>query len=235
MRVAPPRMAFRIEQMRQARWGNTEPEWRLLHELADPDRAAVDVGGNHGLYAGQLARLCPQVHCFEPQPALVAELQRKLPRNVTIHNMALSDTTGIATLRVPPGDDGRASLHPANAVRGDTLLVPLRRLDDVVREPVGFMKIDVEGHEMAVLRGAEEIIRRDRPALLVEAEAMHEPSQPFELFRHLFDRGYAGWFLWQGERLSVEAFSPETHQREDRMGGYAHNFMFCANADWPLR
>ncbi len=212
--------------MRLQRWRSTEPEWLLLPELTDPARAAVDVGGNHGLYAGRLARICPRVHCFEPQPALAMELQEKLPRNVTIHSMALSDREGSAELRIPPEDDGRASLHPGSPVQGETLRVPLRRLDDVVSEPVGFVKIDVEGHEMEVLRGAEHILRRDRPTLLIESEAAHQPGQPFELFRHLLQRGYQGWFLWRGENVPIAAFSLEKHQRPDRAGGYANNFVF---------
>lgn len=228
MRMAPSRVAFRIEQMWREHWRKAEPEWRILRELPDPTRVAVDVGGNHGAHAERLSRLCPQVHCFEPQPALAAELQRKLPRNVTIHNVALSDRDGIAALRVPPGDDGPASLHPANTVRGDMLLVPLRRLDDVVREPVGFLKIDVEGHEMAVLRGAKDILRRDRPTLLIKADALHQPGQPFELFNYLSSCGYEGCFLWANEVVPAEAFSLEKHQRPDRAGGYADNFIFMA-------
>ena len=227
MRLTPPRIAFRVEQMWRERW-EVEPEWRILRALTDPARAAVEVGRSHGLYAGQLARLCPRVHCFEPQPKLAAGLQRKLPRNVTIHNVAPSDRAGIAPLRVSPGDDGRTSLHAASSDRGDTLLVPLRRLDDVVREPVGFLKIDAEGHEMAVLRGAEDILRRDRPTLLIKADASRHPGQPFELLRYLSDRGYEGCFLWKNEAVPAEAFALEKHQRPDRAGGYANNFIFMA-------
>jgi len=225
IRLAPAPLAFRLELRRLRRWKTMEPEWLLLDSLVDPQRAAVDVGASRGLYAGRLAELCPWVHGVEPQPRLVAELRRKLPRNTTIHAVALSDQPGEAVLRIPP-DDGRASLEPHNAVAGDRLTVPVARLDELVEQPVGFMKIDVEGHELAVLRGAERILRADRPVLLIESEALHHPAAPFNLFEHLGERGYAGWFLWQGERLAVERFVLDIHQRLDCNPAYANNFVF---------
>ncbi|MGE0417519.1 MAG: FkbM family methyltransferase [Acetobacteraceae bacterium] len=232
LRIAPPRLAFRIALMRLRRWRKVEAEWLMLDELVDPVRASVDVGCNHGIYAGELGLLCPRVHAFEPQPVLAAELRRKLPRNCTVHEIALSDRSGTAVLRVPIADDGRATLHAANPVEGTELSVPLVRLDDVVHEPIGFLKIDVEGHEMSVLRGAERILREHRPTLLIESEARHQPGQPLDLFRFLASYGYSGWFLWSGERVPVEQFDLEVHQPSDETGAcaaYANNFVFVAH------
>ncbi|MCW8087817.1 FkbM family methyltransferase [Sabulicella glaciei] len=227
-RLAPSRIAFRLEQMWRERRREGEPEWHLLQGLADPARAAVDVGARGGVYAERLSRICPYVHCFEPQPGLAADLQRKLPPNVTTHSIALSDQSGFAELRGVHGDNRRSSLHPADTTQGETICVALRRLDDVVCDPVGFLRINVDGQAMSVLRGAEEILHRDRPTLLITAKAVHQEGQPLEFFQYLSDCGYEGCFLWGDDIVPADAFSLEEHQRPDRAGGYVSNFIFMA-------
>lgn len=59
------------------------------------------------------------------------------------------------------------------------------RLDDIIKDDVGFIKIDVEGHELAVLKGATSLINRCRPVLLVECEERHSPGGTERLFKFL--------------------------------------------------
>ncbi|MDO9713104.1 FkbM family methyltransferase, partial [Paracraurococcus lichenis] len=176
-----------------------EREYYLLPFLVDSSRAAVDVGGNYGSYAGKLATLTRRVHCFEPNPATAAGLRARMPRSVIIHEAAASNRDGTADIVIPRSLGAtRAgamatieSDNPFAAIPGSERIgIRLVRLDEAIREPVGFIKIDVEGHELATLEGAERILREDRPALLVESSPITHPEAPRHIFDFLAARGY---------------------------------------------
>jgi FkbM family methyltransferase len=223
------------------RWriGTQEPEWHLLEWLVDPGRAAIDVGANYGGYAGRLAQLARRVHCFEPFPAAAELLALRLPPSVVIHCAAASDRAGTSQLLVPSKADGRpavaiATLEADNPnARGagvQAIMCDLIALDDVITEPVGFIKIDVEGHELIVLRGATRILTQDRPVLLIESTDFLCPEAPDHVFRFLGDRGYEGLFLFENRLLSIHTFEKQRHQRQTADGRprepYAYNFIF---------
>lgn len=154
------------------------PELHLLKILSDPTTLAIDVGANAGDYAHWLARHSRGCVAFEPNPELAQLVEQKYGRTgVRVFAYALSDHSGQATLRVPVVN-GRecsalATVEPANTV-GDMpmreVVVPLRRLDDLELETVGIIKVDAEGHELAVLGGAQDLIACDRPNVMIEVE-----------------------------------------------------------------
>ena len=70
--------------------------------------------------------------------------------------------------------------------------------------PAGFIKCDVEGHELDVLVGAERVLREDRPVLLVESvDDRPTAGQTGRVFDHLRGLGYDGWFFEHGRRRSI--------------------------------
>lgn len=135
---------------------------RLWNRLCDACRPSivVDIGGNYGEVV--LARTYPdadQVHVVEANPRVCSYLQRSLealPNSViTLHKVAASDRSGTATFHVPSESSGLASLVPE--VGGKEITVSVVRLDELIMVPAGarlVFKIDVEGHERAVLEGA---------------------------------------------------------------------------------
>lgn len=216
-RLRGPVAQHRLHLFRMERWGKGEPEWHLLDHLVNPKLAAVDVGANVGDYAGRLAQLCPHVHAFEPIPWLADALVTKMPGNVTVHRLALSDRSGTAELRIPTiagiEEHGLTTLEDSNQLSGSVRHVPctLARLDDVVTEPVGLIKVDVEGHELAVLLGAERILKQHRPVLLIESDHKHNPAAPENVFQLLRNHGYAGFFLADGQPRGLGAFRRDVH------------------------
>ena len=153
-----------------------EPELHILPFLVDPERVSVDAGANRGSYTYFLSRLTKHVYAYEPNPAMRQLLQRAAGGNVTVSNVALSNSSGQAEFAVPKmqrsfGNNAgslevdQLATSNANLVR---FTVPTRRLDDEQLKNVGFIKIDVEGHEREVLLGAQQLIARDRPVLLME-------------------------------------------------------------------
>lgn len=230
-------------RLRLALWdvgvAGVEPEWRLLPVLVDRTRAAVDVGANYGAYAGALCRLATRVHCFEPIPQLAAMLRVRLPPQVTVYAAAASDHAGETTLVVPLRPDGTVASANASIERSNPDLAnypslqkitcPVVRLDDVVQEPVGFIKIDVEGHEYSVLKGAERIIRECRPVFLIESTNFMNSDSPGRVIEFLKAHGYDALFLFDGRLHPLEAFAVDKHQRlhDGRpVEPFVYNFIF---------
>ena len=108
--------------------------------------------------------------------------------------------------------------------------IELRRLDDQGHGGVGFIKIDVEGHELAVIQGARRLLERDRPTLLVEIEQRHAGRGVRESCDAIRRLGYAGFFIDWGWLRPLAEFRPEIHQRLDADGeatsAYVNNFLF---------
>jgi FkbM family methyltransferase len=137
---------------------------RLFASLVSRSDTVVDVGANLGLHSVLLDELASRVLAFEPNPRLLPALRRTVAglRNTELVECALADFDGTAHF----DDQGD---HSAGAIAPEGDVVNVRRLDDVLGgAPVHLMKIDVEGHEAAVLRGAESTLRACRPIIIYE-------------------------------------------------------------------
>jgi FkbM family methyltransferase len=140
------------------------------------DSNCVDVGANVGDVLRHMLRLAPRGHhvAFEPLPDLAAELRRRFER-VDVHPSALSDAAGTATFYRVRESPARSSLRPTDLPESP-LTVPVERLDDALPRSYApdLVKIDVEGAEAAVLRGAQETLSRCRPLVVLEHGAHAE-------------------------------------------------------------
>src|SRR5882672_392885 len=223
-----------------------EVELHLLEFLCRRDADAIDVGANDGSYVHYMRRYARHVFAYEPMPSLVQALREKFPRRVTVEAMALSDRSGTVELRSPVVDgvvvtgcstisDEAAATYPGH--RG--VEVPMDRLDDVYRGNAGFIKIDVEGHEQAVLDGAIETIRRCRPRMLVEIDERLSPGGLARAKAYFRDLGYRGYYVRTGRLEPIDRFSTEELQKpanlpdltaplqqRARFGRYIYNFIF---------
>src|SRR5205823_431391 len=95
------------------------------------------------------------------------------------------------------------------------LEVPVKKLDDYRFDQVGFIKIDVEGHEQAVIEGAFETIARSKPVILVEVEEGRNPGAVARMQTALAKLGYAGHFYAHGVKQPIETFDVARHQPAD--------------------
>ncbi|WP_328702988.1 FkbM family methyltransferase [Arenibaculum pallidiluteum] len=224
-----------------------EAEFRLLKHLCDPAGTAFDIGANSGTYTHRLARLAARVIAFEPNPHLAEVLDTRFRSliaagSVRIERCALSDEAGSAELFVPRRASALASVEwqpgAEGGLEGETVRVRRARLDDWSAETVGLIKVDVEGHELAVLRGGLGLIGRDRPNLLVEAEERHHPGTLDALKALLLPMGYRGFYLHNGLLRSMDRFDPAVLQSRDALNAegtfrlkgrtYINNFLFVA-------
>lgn len=238
-----------VRDMLPARWqvpakhlflnaaGGLEAELALLPQLIRPGERALDIGANYGTYALTLARLGARVDLFEPNPAIAAVLAAwaKGRSGIAVHALALSDRAGKAEL-VIPGEDGvehdsSAALAGGAVAQGRRVAVPLAPLDSMGITDAALIKIDVEGHEDAVLRGAAATIAASNPALIVEIEQRHIARPIGEAFAEVQAMGYRGWFLCSGALLPLSAFDAGHHQDFAAQGRpYCNNFIFLAES-----
>ncbi|MGW1993979.1 FkbM family methyltransferase [Embleya sp. NPDC001921] len=192
-----------------------EPELRRIADFVPRGGTAVDVGGWYGPWSRRLARRAESVVTVEPVPRLARLLDTGTPANVRVVAAAAGDRgTGTVALWLPPGDQGDRGV--SSLVRRDihdrALDVPCVRLDDLGLTGVTFVKIDVDGSESAVLRGALETVRRDRPALFIEVEA--RIGSPGPVLDFLAELDYQGWVLPGRSWLPLADFDLAGHQAE---------------------
>lgn len=235
-----PRAWLAFQIARRSR--HFEPEYWLLPRLTRRDANSVDVGGNAGHYAYYLSRLTRAVHVFEPNPICLAQLARMRRRNMVIHDVALSDHRGETTMRFDPDNTGVGTIEAANRLDNNPGIVSVLErqvricpLDDLNLGNIAFIKIDVEGHEPAVLRGAAGLIARDKPALLIEIERRHNPVAFEQVDDLLASFGYTAWRLFQGALIPVRRDEIDRLQQLPSPSGqeYVNNFIFLPSERLP--
>jgi FkbM family methyltransferase len=194
-----------------------------ISRLLDRGEIAVDVGANIGYMTSLMARSVGPtglVVAFEPHPELFEELSRNAEQwardptvgRIRLQRVALSNRRGVGTLRIPDGFEhnrGTATLAEPNASTERELTVELDQLDAALADvpAIGLLKLDVEGHERAVLDGARALLRRRALRdILFEEHA----APPTPVTDALHDAGYRIFGLAQrltGPRL-VDPASP---------------------------
>ena len=224
------------------RWLKGGADLRLARHLAHPERVSVDVGANKGYFTYWLQKYSRHVLAYEPDPHNLFYL-RGARGNVTLRPCGLSDKPGEATFRVRKLPVRQAWLRLLGLRyrldhRGGTLApglpgesyqeypVPILRLDDEVSEPVGFIKIDVEGHEMAVLQGARRVIAEHRPVLLIEIEERHSRRPTREVVAEVEALGYQAFGLHRNRLEPFARLDPARHFRMENGADYVNNFVF---------
>lgn len=211
-RVAPLLPTRLVAAAARAVYPRFEPELARLADLCPADcGTAVDVGGWYGPWTRRLAGRARRVVTVEPVPHLARLLTAAAPANVQVVQAAAADRPGTARLWLPPGDEGdRGVLLVRRDIHGRAVDVRCVTLDELDLKDVGFIKIDVDGSELAVLRGATGILARDRPALFVELESRIQPIAPVVTYLSLL--GYDGWVLPRATWVPLSGFPLEAHQ-----------------------
>lgn len=149
---------------------------RIMRRVLQRDSTWVDIGSSTGELLWHVLRRAPQGRhfAFEPIPEVAAGLRGRMPGNVEVQAIALSDHEGEAEFQhvvSNPGYSGlRRRVYPRPDEEVRTIRVRTARLDDVLPGDVWVraMKVDVEGAELQVLRGAAHTLRAKRPYVLFE-------------------------------------------------------------------
>ena len=179
------------------------PVCEVLWRLCEPGDLALDVGANIGQMTSVMAAAVGdegRVIAFEPHPEVFRELRANADRwgraeatgAIELRNLAASSASGVAELGEGESfasNAGTASMRSGEESYVAVMRVPARRLDEEVgNATVGVMKLDVEGHELEALRGAEGLLAEGRIRDLV-FEDFGRPPTPVMSF--LAARGYS--------------------------------------------
>jgi FkbM family methyltransferase len=167
-------------QIARRRFATEEKEYALLDSFLRPGDWALDIGANVGHYTMRMSQLVGavgRVIALEPVPdtfALLAANARLFAHaNVSLVNAAASDRTATVRFEIPRFPHGLPNYYQARFTSNPAGLAVLALPVDALALPVTvrLVKIDVEGHELAVLRGMRRLLERDHPILIVETGA----------------------------------------------------------------
>ena len=206
---------------------NLEHEMNIVHQLCNKDKISIDVGVFRGVYSYLLSFHSSEVVVFEANPTMFKYVDRnlkKIIKNLKIYNVALSNNEGDGDLKIPLRkksffkfnfedyyEGGKATIDKENNLDGKkthSIQVKKKILDSFkFNKKVGFIKIDVEGHEQKVLEGSLKILENNHPNLLIEIEERHRQLSPDYTISFLKEIGYQ-CFVFDKERL-IEA---KTHK-----------------------
>ena len=180
----------------------------VMFALVRQGMVVMDIGANIGIHTLHLASLVGDrgwVYAFEPNPVVREELEANIKlnqlNNVKVFDWALSDHDGEALFHFP--EEGMEAvggfLNTSRAKLAKEAQVKTRTLNTVLKESgiqnVGFIKLDVEGAELPVLKGAESIIQRlSGPPIVFESHPLNSTPYGYsrnDLFQFLTKRRYA--------------------------------------------
>lgn len=179
----------------------------------------VDVGAHVGRHTLPLACCVGprgRVLAFEPIPAIAAQLREKIEASaslssfVELRQCALADTTGetdFVLVHEAPGYSGLRPRHYDSQVTTEIIRVDVRRLDDLIGgiSPVRFIKIDCEGAELCVVRGAKDLLARDRPVVSFECGNASLESYDYDA-GDIYD-------FWDGHGYDIQSIKRERLDR----------------------
>jgi FkbM family methyltransferase len=216
---------------------------KLFKKLCSINKNSIDIGANEGDLTLFLSKLSSHVYCFEPAPTAFLYLKNRFKNtNVTVHNYALGDINEHRYLNIPstPVSTYETRSTFLSDFKNEMILgnkvtqvkkhkVKVKRLDRLSINNVGFVKIDVEGFEYNVLKGAKETIIQNMTNIFIEIEQrFHNDTKIDEVFQYILDFGYFGYFMYKNKLLDITQFDLYKMQDVSKQNTdfYVNNFVF---------
>lgn len=196
-----------------------EPDFQVIKYLIKPGDYVIDIGANIGVFSKALSELVGQigrVYSIEPFPSTFEILHYNLRKlhleNAEPMNVAISDSEAVVTMGRSCDPSGAETHYRASIVKNvadknkrQMIHVQAITIDSKflgVSRKISFIKCDVEGHELACLKGARKFLAHSQPAWLIEVsgEPDDADSAAHRVFEILFNDGYSAWWF-DGTRL----------------------------------
>jgi FkbM family methyltransferase len=209
----------------------------LLRRVLRPGDAFVDIGANYGwlsLTASKIVGPAGVVHAVEPQPTVLELLRRSIEtsgtKNVVVHPVGVSDASSHMTLWIPAGKFGSASLTRDGSAKGRSIQVPVVHAGtffcELGLDRVRLLKLDVEGHEDHVIRGAEAWLKNGQVESILFEWNDPRPVQTSDTVRILRELGYE---LFQVERTTLKPRVTPMSARTSSANDYLALLPGCAD------
>jgi FkbM family methyltransferase len=210
---------FSLFKIRTLRSDKNEKDIFLFTEKINEQKSegiVLDIGANIGIMTGAIAQNTKAyIHAFEPLPLNSKIFERvveklKLTDRVTLHKMALGNTEGFCEMVLPVVE--KVKMHGLSHVVDPSITefnegqvvskIPISKLDTIFKEePILGIKLDVENFEFEVLKGAESILRKQKPVIYSELWDNENRKNCFDFLRGL---GYKSYYNLQGKLVFFE-------------------------------
>jgi FkbM family methyltransferase len=228
-----------------------DAELLLLEFLLNPKSIFFDIGSNKGEYAYYAEKLIDpkNIYLFEPEQKLNKQLNA-IFSNCNVNNIALSDNKGTHQFKIPiingVIDNCLSSLEVDKKEDNETEAivydVKTNTLDNFTREKNIFpnlIKIDVEGHELSVLKGAENFISKHHPTLIIEIEQRHHQDINIEtVFESFTQKGYSCYY-YSKKQSQLFSYENKTHltNSKEYFGkiDYINNYIFIHSNNTTIK
>jgi len=192
---------------------NDEQEINLVKKFIKSGSDSIDVGVYRGVYSYEMSKYSEKVHSFEPNPIIFKYINKNLKKfikNIHLYNFALSNQNKTINLKIPIRNSnsnkeifeeyyemGKATIHNENNFENyENFEIQTKKIDELnFDNKISFIKIDVEGHELEVIEGAKNTIKRDKPVLLVEIEKQYTKKEVAESINFINSLGYKSYFF----------------------------------------
>tara|TARA_B100000212_G_scaffold340019_1_gene319646 strand:- start:1011 stop:1766 length:756 start_codon:yes stop_codon:yes gene_type:complete len=192
---------------------NDEQEINLVKKFIKSGTDSIDVGVYRGVYSYEMSKYSEKVHSFEPNPIIFKYINKNLKKfikNIHLYNFALSNQNKTINLKIPIRNSnsnkeifeeyyemGKATIHNENNFENyENFEIQTKKIDEFSFDnKISFIKIDVEGHELEVIEGAKNTIKRDKPVLLVEIEKQYTKKEVAESINFINSLGYKSYFF----------------------------------------
>jgi FkbM family methyltransferase len=203
----------------------SEDEVSVFQKVLKPDHIAIEVGSNIGTLTVPMAKLCKKVYAFEPQP----ENYKLLLRNIKDNDLDDKVCSVLAALgshagatRIPTLDSLGHCNYGRVEIGNGNVFTNLEALDNFILEDelIQLIKIDAEGSELEVLKGAAQTIARSRPILYVENDRKEKSA---ELVGWLVDHDYRCYW----HRVPMFYEGNFKHETLNVFGNIASHNMIC--------
>ena len=235
-KIIPIKYQLGLRFFYQKKINKLDAEMLYVSKLLINKRRFLDIGANIGIYSYHFKNSFKNVDAFEPLSEITYRLKPFQNANFKIHNVALSNKIGEFKFNIPIANGKyNASLASLEERGGECEVrtVKVETVDNYDFNDVDLIKIDVEGHEQFVIGGAINVIKNNKPILIVEIEQRHIHVDINEVFDTILNLNYSGFFIQNGQLIPLSNFSYEKNQKpflgNVKCGEYINNFIFTPN------
>lgn len=221
-----------------------ESEAVWLQSLNKEFDISIDAGANRGYISSLLSKKSNNVIAIEPLDYLARYLKNVLPKNCEVLNKAASCGKGVTTIRIPTNKKGNdisalSSIEHLNHFTDSSEVSSFREvkiekitIDEYVNErllsrSIDFIKIDVEGHEEALLNGAKKTINKHSPIVLIEMEQRHGSSLD-TIYDFFTENNFLSYYVKDGQlnRSDLEFFKKSQIDNKIGDSNYISDMVF---------
>ena len=205
----------------------------FAEKILNHKRRFLDIGANVGIYSYLFSNKFKHIESFEPIKEITYRLSALNKKNIRQHHVALSNKRGnlkffipiVKGILIPPLASLEKRLKPYEIRK-----ISVKKLDSFKFTKVDLIKIDVEGHEYKLIKGAIKTIKTNYPLIICEIEQRHSSISIYKTFKLIEKLGYEGNFFKKGKLKKLSKFSYNNDQKlylnDVENKNYINNFIF---------